>query len=159
MSSTTKSHGTTTFPTWIGRSSNYPHGILTLKLASWMVFLDGLSLKASCLAIDIGMRLIEAPKSSSSPLELSFPRVTGSTKGPRAFSFLAPVPQMMALTCSDKLTTSLSSLFLFPQESLQVLGILRHFLHSLQERDIHFKLPHMLKKLKKFGLQLFFHCF
>ena len=63
-----------------------------LRSASWMVFLIGLSSKVSFLAMDIGMRLMEAPRSASAPLELSFPRVTGITKGPLAFTFLDQLP-------------------------------------------------------------------
>ena len=56
-----------------------------------MVFLDGLSAKVSFIVIYIDMRLIKAARSANAPLELSFPRVTGSIKSPLAFSFLAQV--------------------------------------------------------------------
>ena len=65
-----------------------------LQSASWMVFLDGLSLKGGFLAIVINMRIVEATRSASAPLIFNFPRVTRSTKGSLAFSFLAHVPWM-----------------------------------------------------------------
>ena len=65
---------------------------------------------------------MESPRSISSALELRFPRVTGSTKGPLAFYFLAQVPWMMALTCSGKLITFPSSFFLFPKRVFRYLA-------------------------------------
>ena len=87
-----------------------------------MVLLDGLNSKLSYFVIDIGIRVIEAIRSASAPLELSFQRVTGSTKGPLVFSFLAHVPWMMTLTFSGKFTTSLSSVFLFPKRVYKYLA-------------------------------------
>ena len=86
MSSTTKSHGTTKFPTWIGRSSNSTHDIFMLRSASWMIFLDGLSSKGNCLAIFIGMRLKEVPRSASAPF--SFQRSKDQWKHKRPSSLL-----------------------------------------------------------------------